>query len=126
VQKKMFGEARALLPDYHTPVTDRVLERAVYAKAVVKEMFRMNPISVGIGRILPEECVFSGYKVPAGVNATDNIKQHNIIIKDVTTLLHTFECVAKIRKVFPRDFSSNNRAFSRSSLGKQFKFSFFF
>lgn len=66
VQEKMFGEARALLPDNNTPVTDRILERAVYSKAVVKEMFRMNPISVGVGRILPEECVFSGYRVPAG------------------------------------------------------------
>ncbi|XP_022181134.1 cytochrome P450 302a1, mitochondrial-like isoform X1 [Myzus persicae] len=66
VQELMFDEAKALLPDIHTPVTDEVLERAMYAKAVVKEMFRMNPISVGVGRILPEECVFSGYRVPAG------------------------------------------------------------
>lgn len=74
----MFDEARALLPDNHTPVTDMVLERAVYAKAVVKEMFRMNPISVGVGRILPEECVFSGYRVPAGVNAKNNIIKYII------------------------------------------------
>lgn len=80
----MFGESRALLPDNNTPVTDRILERAVYAKAVVKEMFRMNPISVGVGRILPEECVFSGYRVPAGVNETYNIINYNIIILDVT------------------------------------------
>ncbi|XP_060843094.1 cytochrome P450 302a1, mitochondrial-like isoform X1 [Rhopalosiphum padi] len=66
VQKKMFIEAQALLPDNNTPVNYEILERAVYAKAVVKEMFRMNPISVGVGRILPEECVFSGYRVPAG------------------------------------------------------------
>lgn len=64
----MFAEARDLLPDKDTVVTEGVLERAVYAKAVVKETFRMNPISVGIGRVLPEECVFSGYRVPAGVN----------------------------------------------------------
>ncbi|XP_060840287.1 cytochrome P450 302a1, mitochondrial-like isoform X2 [Rhopalosiphum padi] len=41
----MFIEAQALLPDNNTPVTYGILERAVYAKAVVKEMFRMNPIS---------------------------------------------------------------------------------
>nr|UOW66135.1 cytochrome P450 302A1 [Rhopalosiphum padi] len=84
VQKKMFIEAQALLPDKNTPVNYEILERAVYAKAVVKEMFRMNPISVGVGRILPEECVFSGYRVPAGVNETYLIIKYNIIIRDVT------------------------------------------
>lgn len=84
VQKKMFIEAQALLPDNNTPVNYEILERAVYAKAVVKEMFRMNPISVGVGRILPEECVFSGYRVPAGVNETYLIIKYNIIIRDVT------------------------------------------
>lgn len=79
VQELMFDEAKALLPDIHTPVTDEVLERAMYAKAVVKEMFRMNPISVGVGRILPEECVFSGYRVPAGVNAKNNFIKYIII-----------------------------------------------
>lgn len=78
VSEKMFNEARALLPDNQTPVTDGVLERAVYSKAVVKEMFRMNPISVGIGRILPEESVFSGYRVPAGVNTKNNIIKYII------------------------------------------------
>ncbi|XP_025209121.1 cytochrome P450 302a1, mitochondrial-like isoform X2 [Melanaphis sacchari] len=66
VQEKMFCEARALLPHNNTPVTSGMLERAVYSKAIIKEMFRMNPISVGVGRILPEECMFSGYRVPAG------------------------------------------------------------
>lgn len=65
----MFTEARALLPDDDDcAVTEATLERAVYTKAVIKETFRMNPISVGVGRVLPEECVFSGYRVPAGVN----------------------------------------------------------
>ncbi|VVC39583.1 Cytochrome P450, E-class, group I,Cytochrome P450,Cytochrome P450, conserved site [Cinara cedri] len=65
-QRKMYAEARALLPDTDTAVTETVLERATYAKAVIKEMFRMNPISVGVGRVLPTDCSFSGYRVPAG------------------------------------------------------------
>lgn len=69
VQEKMFTEVLALLPDNAgAAITERTLERAVYTKAVIKEMFRMNPISVGIGRKVPEECVFSGYRVPAGVS----------------------------------------------------------
>lgn len=67
-QEKMYAETRVLLPDKGAAVTEKVLERAAYTKAVVKETFRMNPISVGIGRVLPEECVFSGYRVPAGVS----------------------------------------------------------
>ncbi|XP_050433466.1 cytochrome P450 302a1, mitochondrial-like [Adelges cooleyi] len=65
-QQDMYSEALTLLPDRSSEITEDVLDRAVYAKAVIKEMFRMNPISVGIGRILPEECVFSGYRVPKG------------------------------------------------------------
>jgi len=68
-QARLYAEARALLPDDDSAITDRVLERAVYAKAAIKETFRMNPISVGIGRVLPEDCVFSGYRVPAGVSS---------------------------------------------------------
>jgi hypothetical protein len=37
-------------------------------KAVLKESFRLNPISVGIGRILAQDAIFSGYHVPKGVS----------------------------------------------------------
>lgn len=67
-----------LLPDADCDVTETVLERAAYAKAVVKEAFRLNPISVGTGRILPEQCVFSGYKVPAGVSVILRLNETNI------------------------------------------------
>lgn len=80
----MYVEARALLPDADTAVTETVLERAVYAKAVIKETFRMNPISVGIGRVLSGDCAFSGYRVPAGVN---NIFRKKIIKRYSCALL---------------------------------------
>lgn len=49
-------------------VSSQDLDEASYAKAVIKETFRMSPISVGIGRTLGKDAVLSGYHVPAGVS----------------------------------------------------------
>nr|QTW43643.1 CYP302A1 [Eurytemora affinis] len=38
------------------------LHRAVYAKACLKESLRLNPISVGVGRILPEDTVICRFE----------------------------------------------------------------
>lgn len=64
VQTALFEEARKLLPNENSPVTEEVLNEAFYARAVLKELFRLRPISVGIGRVLNESAVFSGYEVP--------------------------------------------------------------
>lgn len=40
---------------------------APYARAVLKECLRLNPISVGVGRNLNNDMVLSGYRVPKGV-----------------------------------------------------------
>lgn len=39
-----------------------------YVKAVLKETLRLNPVAVGIGRLLEEDAIFSNYHVPKGVN----------------------------------------------------------
>ncbi|XP_049767021.1 cytochrome P450 302a1, mitochondrial [Schistocerca cancellata] len=65
-QKLMHQEALKLLPEKSTPVTSQVLNQASYTKAALKETFRLNPISVGIGRILAHDAVLSGFHVPAG------------------------------------------------------------
>ncbi|XP_032676874.1 cytochrome P450 302a1, mitochondrial [Odontomachus brunneus] len=65
-QDKLRCEATDLLVDPDSPITADVLNNAVYTKAVIKETFRMNPISVGIGRILQTDVVLSGYHVPRG------------------------------------------------------------
>lgn len=56
-----------ILPSKKSLVTDDVLREATYAKAVLKESFRLRPISVGIGRVLDSDVEFSGYDVPKGV-----------------------------------------------------------
>ncbi|XP_029173132.1 cytochrome P450 302a1, mitochondrial isoform X2 [Nylanderia fulva] len=66
VQEKLRSEATALLKDGTSPITAETLKNATYTKAVLKETFRMNPISVGVGRILQTDVVLSGYHVPQG------------------------------------------------------------
>ncbi|KAL0270736.1 UNVERIFIED_CONTAM: hypothetical protein PYX00_008040 [Menopon gallinae] len=65
-QEILHEESRRLLPKWRTAVTPDVLDDSPYLKATVKESFRLNPISVGIGRILAEDAVFSNYSVPKG------------------------------------------------------------
>lgn len=66
-QRKLYEESLTLLPNETMRVTSEVLARAEYLKACLKESLRLNPVSVGVGRILEEDAVFSGYFVPAGV-----------------------------------------------------------
>ncbi|XP_031849352.1 cytochrome P450 302a1, mitochondrial [Nomia melanderi] len=66
IQQKLRAEAIELLPQPNQPITADVLRSASYTKAVIKEGLRLNPISVGIGRILQTDIVLSGYRVPKG------------------------------------------------------------
>lgn len=63
-------EIRKILPSLEEPVCPNVLMKMHYLKAAIKESFRLNPISIGVGRILPEDAVFSGYKCPKNVKTT--------------------------------------------------------
>ncbi|GLH06953.1 Venom serine protease Bi-VSP [Gryllus bimaculatus] len=67
-QKALQQECRELLPTQESPVTLEVLDKAQYTRAVIKESLRLNPVSVGVGRILPEDVILSGYHVPKGTN----------------------------------------------------------
>lgn len=67
-QEELNREAHILLATPHSPVTKNVLNQAQYAKAVLKESLRLRPVSVGIGRTLDKDAVFSGYTVPKGVS----------------------------------------------------------
>ncbi|XP_063903411.1 cytochrome P450 302a1, mitochondrial-like [Zophobas morio] len=66
VQEKLFEEASRLLPSPSDSVTPEIYNDAKYAKCVVKESLRLRPISIGVGRVLTSDVVFSGYNVPAG------------------------------------------------------------
>lgn len=69
IQEKLRVEATQFL-SYHEPITADVLRNVSYTKAVIKESLRLNPISVGIGRILQTDTILNGYQVPKGVSCT--------------------------------------------------------
>jgi len=69
VQYRILKEAQGVLgPSGSTsPITPEVLNNIPYTRAVLKEVFRLSPISVGVGRVTTEDMVLSGYHVPAQV-----------------------------------------------------------
>ena len=84
-QDKLYEECKRLLPSPFSHVCKDVLSEAKYAKAVLKESLRLRPVSVGVGRILAQNAVFSGYDVPEGVRrlislSFRNFKRCNVCI----------------------------------------------
>jgi ecdysteroid 25-hydroxylase CYP302A1 len=69
VQDLMYEEAKKVLPNENDEITSQIMNTEIpYTRAVLKETFRLNPISIGIGRILNHDTIFSGYLVPKNVN----------------------------------------------------------
>jgi len=66
-QDKLYAELKNLLPAWDSQVTAEVLTRAIYLKRCLKESLRMNPVSIGVGRTVPEDTVIGGYQIPAEV-----------------------------------------------------------
>ncbi|XP_017060005.1 cytochrome P450 302a1, mitochondrial isoform X2 [Drosophila ficusphila] len=67
VQQKLYQEARKVLPNSKEQLSmDALRTDITYTRAVLKESLRLNPIAVGVGRILNQDAVFSGYFVPKG------------------------------------------------------------
>ncbi|XP_042223672.1 cytochrome P450 302a1, mitochondrial-like [Homarus americanus] len=63
-QELLAAEARTLLARSGGEVTSRVLSEARYLKAVLKETYRLRPVSIGVGRIIQEDVVIRGYRIP--------------------------------------------------------------
>lgn len=72
-QQRVYQEACELLPRISDSVQTDTLANASVTRSVVKETLRMNPVSVGVGRILAKDAVLSGYHVPSGVRKENNI-----------------------------------------------------
>ena len=66
-QNKLYEEICRVLPDYKGVITWQILSQFSYLKAVVKETFRLNPISIGVGRTLQTDSTISGFNVPKNV-----------------------------------------------------------
>lgn len=65
----MYEEALEVLPNADDMISATAVNSEMsYTRAVLKETLRMNPISVGIGRILNKDMVLGGYQVPKNVS----------------------------------------------------------
>ncbi|OAD56756.1 hypothetical protein WN48_02992 [Eufriesea mexicana] len=78
IQNKLRIETQQLLAHHNQPITADILRNAFYTKSVIKESLRLNPISVGIGRILQTDVVLNNYQVPKG---TVVVTQNQIICR---------------------------------------------
>lgn len=72
IQNKVFQETLSILPDYDNDeiTVEHMTKHLNYSRAVLKETFRMNPVSVGVGRTTNTDLTLSGYNVPKGVSST--------------------------------------------------------
>ncbi|KAM8709827.1 hypothetical protein ACLKA7_016604 [Drosophila subpalustris] len=67
VQQRLYEEALKVLPNPEKALSADALRTDItYTRAVLKESLRLNPISIGFGRVLNQDTVLSGYFVPKG------------------------------------------------------------
>lgn len=77
-QEIMREEIKTLLTGNETELSGRSVNGMKYMNAFFKEVFRLYPISHSFSRVLTNDGVFSGYKIPAGttmhftLNSTQN------------------------------------------------------
>lgn len=104
VQDLMHEEAKKVLPDKNDEIIPQIMNNEIpYTRAVLKENFRLNPISIGIGRILNHDTIFSGYLVPKNVSKIlhFNIKnnQWNFFVQ--TTVVSQNFVACRLEENFP-------------------------
>ena len=77
VQEKLFQELYSVLKSKNNSSLDCIQKISVstedlshmpYLKAVIKESFRLSPVIPAVVRILSQDTILSGYKVPKGVS----------------------------------------------------------
>ncbi|XP_058462813.1 cytochrome P450 302a1, mitochondrial [Malaya genurostris] len=76
VQNRLLEEATKILPNpWSMSIEANALNsEAPYCRAVLKESLRLNPISIGVGRVLNKDAILGGYRVPKGtVVVTQNL-----------------------------------------------------
>lgn len=70
MQEQVYEEALAVLPDYDSDsiTAETMTNHLSYSRAVLKETFRLNPVSVGVGRLTNTDLILNGYNVPKNVS----------------------------------------------------------
>lgn len=90
-QERVFREASTILPDYDDDelTVDKMSSELSYSRAVLKETFRLNPVSVGVGRTTNTDLLLSNYIVPKGVN---NRKKNETISENSIYSIFQYDC----------------------------------
>lgn len=65
-QKKLQEEVDHVTAGLQGPLTSKHMAHLSYTKAVIKETFRIFPLTFGLARILNRDMVLQGYRIPAG------------------------------------------------------------
>lgn len=67
-QQLLYEESRRVLPEKDSKGIDlnTLTSGVTYARAVLRESLRLNPIAIGVGRVLNNDTVLSGYLIPKG------------------------------------------------------------
>lgn len=76
----MFEEIISLLPTKSTEITPKIVVKATYVRSVIKESLRLNPVSIGVGRLLQKDIVLRKYLIPKGVSYYDFHKLCSLIL----------------------------------------------
>lgn len=70
VQDLIYQEACKVLPNPDDPISINAINTEIpYIRAVLKESLRINPISIGVGRLSNSDMVLGGYIVPKNVRS---------------------------------------------------------
>nr|QFU80944.1 cyp302a1 [Eotetranychus kankitus] len=65
-QDQIRNELNKLLPNKNDPINEETLRQMKYLKACVKESLRINPFSIGTGRVANKDLTIRDYNVPEG------------------------------------------------------------
>ncbi|XP_061192062.1 cytochrome P450 10-like [Saccostrea echinata] len=72
VQEKLYEETKRVLPN-NEAITPEKLSQLHYVKAVIKETFRLYPLTFTTSRYLEEDLEIGGYSLPAGTHVQANL-----------------------------------------------------
>lgn len=64
----MFNEISMLLPTKDAKISSDIVSKATYVRSCIKESLRLNPVSIGVGRLTQKDFVLRGYLIPEGVS----------------------------------------------------------
>ncbi|CAH0407723.1 unnamed protein product [Chilo suppressalis] len=63
-QDRVYKEILSLLACKDSNITPEIVAKANYTRCCVKESLRLNPVAIGVGRVLQKDIALKGYLIP--------------------------------------------------------------